>query len=42
MATISAKVMLSIIKLPDEAVGGVVANNGLGIITIDDLSQLND
>ena len=34
--------MLSIMKLTDETVGVVVANDGQGIIIIDDFSQLNE
>ena len=41
-ATRSVKAMLSIMKLTDESVGVVVANNGQGIITIDDFAQLNE
>ena len=42
MATRNMKSMLSIMKLTDESVGVVVANNGQGIITIDDFAQLNE
>ena len=42
MSTRSAKAMLSIMKLADEAVGIVVANDGQGPITIDDFDQLNE
>ena len=41
MSTRSVKAMLSTMKLTDEAVGVVVANNGQGIITIDNFAQLN-
>ena len=34
--------MLSIMNLKYEAVGAIVANNGQGIITIDDFTQLNE
>ena len=34
--------MLSITKLIDEADGVVAANNGQGLITIDDFAQLNE
>ena len=41
MATRSAKAVLSIMNITDEAVGVFVANNGQRIITIDYLSHLN-
>ena len=34
--------MLSRIKLKDESVGVVVANDGQGLITIDDFAHLNE
>ena len=34
--------MLSRMRLPDEAVAVVAANDGQGLITIDDFAQLND
>ena len=40
MATRGTKAILLILKLKDEAVGVVVANNGQGLITIDDFAQL--
>ena len=42
MDTRAEKAMLSRMNLTDEAVGVVVANDGQGIITIDDLAQLNE
>ena len=42
MSTRGAKAMFSIIKLTYEAVVLVVANNGQGIITIDDFAPLNE
>ena len=42
MATRIAKVMFSRMKLTNEAVGVVVANDGQGLITIDYFAPLND
>ena len=42
MTTKSMKVILSQMKLIDEAAGVAVANNGQGLITIDDFSQLRE
>ena len=42
MTTRSVKAMVSRMKLTDEAVGVVVANNSQGIITIDNFAQLNE
>ena len=42
MATRGAKATLSRMNLTDEAVGVVVANDGQGLITIDDFAQLNE
>ena len=42
MATRSANVMLSQMKLTDEYVGVVVANGGQGLINIDDFAQSNE
>ena len=42
MSTRGGKVMLSIMKLTDEAVGFVVDNDGLGLVTIDEFAQLNE
>ena len=41
MYTREAKAMLSIMNLTDENVGVVLANDGQGLVTIDDFSQLN-
>ena len=41
MTTRSVKAMLSRMRLTDEDVGVVVANDGHGLIMIDDFSQLN-
>ena len=40
MTTSSAKAMLTWMKLTDEAVGVVVANDGHGLIMIDDFSPV--
>ena len=42
MTTRSVKVMISRMKLIDEVVGVVFANDGWGLITIDDFAQLNN
>ena len=42
MATRVAKVVLSRMKLTDKSFAVVVSNNGQGLITVDDFSQLND
>ena len=42
MATRNANTMMAQMKLTDEAVGAIVANDGQGIITIDYFPQLND
>ena len=42
METRAEKAMLSRMNLTDEAVGVVVANDGQGIIKIDDFAQLNE
>ena len=42
MATIGAKVMMSRMNLIEGAVAVFIANNGQGLITIDDFSQLNE
>ena len=42
MTTRSAKAMLSRMKLTYEAVGVFITNDGQGLITIDDLVQLNE
>ena len=42
MATRIAKAMLAYMNLTDEAVGIVVTNDGQGLITIDDFSELNE
>ena len=42
MNTIISKGILSRSNLTDEAVGVVIANDGKGLITIDDFDQLND
>ena len=42
MATKSVKAILYQMKLTDEDVGVVVANDGQGIIMIDDFYQLNE
>ena len=42
MATIGAKVMMSRMNLTEGAVAVFIANNGQGLITIDDFSQLNE
>ena len=42
MTTRSAKTMLSRMKLTDKAVCAVAANDGQGIITIDDFDQSNE
>ena len=42
MVTRGSKAMLSRMNMADEAVGIVVANNGRGLIKIDDFAQLNE
>ena len=42
MSTRNAKSMLAQMKLTDKSVGIIISNDGQGLITIDDLSQLNE
>ena len=42
ITTRSAKAMLSWMKLIDKAFGVIISNDGQGIITIDDFTQLNE
>ena len=42
MTTRTTKAMLYQMKLTDEAVGDFIANDGQGIITIDDFYKLNN